>query len=486
MLGLSGKRSMTIKLLHSRKRPSSFFFKSAQLNLQRFLWLFFIILLVACGTVSPKQAGNATSTSAPTFTPITPTASEMATITPYALPDTPTPATLGLVATPVPGPLPLFPLDGYVMVFVKNGDLYFQDGTNSPVELTHVGNKSSYHAISDDNQKVIFSRGDGNIYSINSDGSREETIISKILNKWPQELIQPGIVQGIEGFVPGTHEVLFETVKCESEKFESPCSMSLFLADTDTVAIRKLRDFGLSAQLNSQSRTVEVSPNGRMVAVGTADGMDIVTMDGMIIRHNILPYKPSTSTVLFPSLFWLPDSSGLIVALPNAFYDSNAFSHYPASTLWRYTIDENIARQIPVDPEPPGDNFRVSPDGKWIVYGGIGTEGKDVLVFLGDLADGHVQVVGQNYSFYFFWSPDSKHFISSTTDTFLGAVDVSSFIPIYQVDHQWIDARHFLCWQPGQGGPRPRMAEIDSVGAVQLYDLGIGEDAEESLLIKAK
>ena len=109
-----------IKLFPGRKLLSFLFSKSAQLTLPRFLWLILIVLLAACGTLPPKQAGRVARTGTSTFTPDPQT--------PTALP------TSTFALTPSPGPLPLFPLDGYVMVFIKDGDLYFQEGNNSPVK----------------------------------------------------------------------------------------------------------------------------------------------------------------------------------------------------------------------------------------------------------------------------------------------------------------------------------------------------------------
>lgn len=367
------------------------------------------------------------------------------------------------------------------MLFNKDGDLYFQDGTNSPVKLTHIGKRYLSYAISDDNQKVVFSRGDGNEYSINADGTQEKIIIRNMANDWPPAPLHPGINKAIVGFVPSTHQLLFETALCESQKYESPCPTSLFLADADTGVNKKLGDFGLSLQQDSMNKNVGVSPDGKMVAVGTIDGVDILTMDGNVVRHNVLPFKPSTSTVLFPSLFWLPDSSGLIVALPNTFYNSNAWSNFPASTIWRYTIDGNGAVQIPFDPAPMLDTFQVSPDGKWIVYGGLAN---DDMLYLGDLTDGHIQELGSAYTFEVLWSPDSRHFIATTAESFLGAINSPTLTPICRLD-EWIDAYHFTCLNAEGNLSRVRMAEFVA-GVIRIYDLGFDKAIENSVFIKPK
>jgi len=436
-----------------------------KITIKRFVCIVLVFLLAACGTVPPSTptlTPAASKTSAPTFTPV---------------PPTPT-------IQPTSTQSPPFPLDGYVITFVRDDDLYFQDGNSLPVKLAHVGEKYNYSELSDDNQKVVFFRNDdSNRYSINTDGTDERIVIP---NDW-LDSFETGTTWGGSNFIPSTHQLLLATILCKSQKWGSPCSMSLFLADTDTGKIRKLADFGLAYQQNSQNKNVKVSPDGKMVAVGTMDGVDIITLNGKIIRDNMFPYKPSTGDdVLFPSLFWLPDSSGLIVALPDTLYNDHAFHDLSAHSIWRYTIKNNIATQIPLDPSPMADTFQVSPDGNWIVYGGYGY---DLPVYLGNLADGHIQIFKNDLQYFrFSWSPDSQHFIAETAGSSLGTVDVPSFAFILtcQADGEWIDAGHFTCFPPEKSSnPRRRIAEITPDG-IKIYDLGFGEDIEPYVFIKPK
>jgi len=102
--------------------------------------VFMMITLAACGTVPSQPAVTPASTSAPTSTPIPLTLTASLTET-FA----PTPSSI---------PLPLFPLEGNLIAFVKNGDFYFQVGNDLPVKLTNVGEKYYYHPeISPDNKK---------------------------------------------------------------------------------------------------------------------------------------------------------------------------------------------------------------------------------------------------------------------------------------------------------------------------------------------
>jgi len=145
-------------------------------------------------------------------------------------------------------------------------------------------------------------------------------------------------------------------------------------------------------------------------------------------------------------LSWLPDSSGLIVAAPDQTYSTTACDSLTAYTMWRYTIDDDNAVQIPLDPPPMGDLIAISPDGNWIAYGG---ECQPNL-YLGNLVTGQTQVFEQDDSRPdFSWSSNSKHLIIHNS-TLLTSLDKPS---IYVVDAAWIDANHFLSMVDVNGPP---------------------------------
>src|ERR1700690_3388222 len=112
----------------------------------RYFWILSTVFLVSCGTLAPVARGIT-----PTVSPIRaqsvpsetliPSPTSFPTITPlppFAIPTSVDPTELPR-PTPLPASLPKFPLDGYIMLFQKKGDLYYQNGNNSPIKLTHVG-----------------------------------------------------------------------------------------------------------------------------------------------------------------------------------------------------------------------------------------------------------------------------------------------------------------------------------------------------------
>jgi hypothetical protein len=330
------------------------------------------------------------------------------------------------------------------MLVYQDFNLYFQDGNEPPVKLAHFEETTTRPfspILSDDNQKVVFPQEDGTkIYAINTDGTHKRLILST--DQWGSF--------GAVSFVPNTHLLFFAVVQCNNQQdANSLCPTTAFLADTDTGKIRKLVDLGQvvgNINVSSIPDNIKLSPDGKMLAVGTKDGMKIFTLDGRLIHDNILPYTPSYNTFPSPTLSWLPDSSGLIVAAPDQTYSTTACDSLTAYTMWRYTIDDDNAVQIPLDPPPMGDLIAISPDGNWIAYGG---ECQPNL-YLGNLVTGQTQVFEQDDSRPdFSWSSNSKHLIIHNS-TLLTSLDKPS---IYVVDAAWIDANHFLSMVDVNGPP---------------------------------
>jgi hypothetical protein len=354
------------------------------------------------------------------------------------------------------------------MLFNKDSNLYFQAGNNPPIKLAQ-NEKNPYDPfppeLSSDNKKVVFSQDDGNIYSINTDGTTEQIIIP---NEWLNSQETGTRIDALK-FIPRTHLLFLQTVLCKSKSSASLCSASIFLADADTGKIRNLADLGLVLQNDDLSPNIVISPDGRMVAVGTLDGVKIFTLDGRIIRNNVLPYKPDSNYGFFSSLFWLPDSSGLIVALPNTNYHDPILGETTAYTIWRYKIDSNSIDQILLDPPPLPIFLQVSPDGKWIVYGNLYPS----PLYLGNLINGHTQVFGADQTPNFYWSPDSKHLIDrDIVFTSFGQPFVDA-----GVSPEWIDSSHYIyiISPPDNSPPYPERVLIAEIkgNAIVYYESGL-------------
>lgn len=365
------------------------------------------------------------------------------------------------------------------MLFAKDGDLYFQDGENTPIKLTHVGEE---HAaiLSDDGKKVVFFRQNyKDIYSINTDGSHEQLLVKdRPLAEYTGRYSQ---------FAPNTHILLFNTYhQCETQGKTTLCATGVSSVDTDTTEVKELvkpDKVGLYTTISNFS----ASPNGKMVAVEYPGYIDILDINGKTIRRNAVPYTPGLPSFgmfsLLPSTSWLPDSSGLIVIVPDGVASVGGYNVL-AYSIFRYDINTSVATRIQLTPSLVGfpddcmcGGIQVSPDGKWILYNGSEDYTLDPLggtysLYIGDLHNGQVQRYDKLY--YWGgggWGPDSRHF---SYEDRLGAVGKSSIPIIFSQLNSWVDDFHFVF---ADNNPKPSetkavVAEIRG-DTVVYFDLGI-------------
>ncbi len=412
------------------------------------IYFFEIMVIVGCSqvqptmTATPKQTN--TSLPIPTFTS--------------------PPSSIALPAfTPIPSPAPIpvstaaetFPLDNLRMAYIVDGNLYVQDGSNSPQQLSNSGEDFS-PMFSDDSEKIVSYRGKSqdknSIFSINADGSHEQEIITK---DW-LDTLGMGTKAGHLAFVPNTHQIIFNTYLCPeySPSSNSGCTMGLFLIDSDTGKIKEIFQPVLGGGLPWHGDSpwlgnFSVSPDGKLLAVAHAGQIDILNMNGKVIHQSIMKYTGNMPSELYPRLYWLSDLSGLIVALPaEVDYRGPGYSGNPTYTIWKYTFDGNIATQILLDPPlswahmESNDIISISPNRERIVY-----FADDCQLYKGNLLDGSTELLLPCDAYYLpmRWSPDSIHFSSneSPTGSILGSVDgVSGYPPGYFVG--WIDAKRFV------------------------------------------
>jgi hypothetical protein len=447
--------------------------------------------LVGCGSVqplpTPTSAPSATPTMLPTVTALPATATLLPLPTPTpgtptVLPTSPTP-TPTQTSLPLPAEPPKFPLDEYIILFVKDGDLYFQDGENKPIQLTHVGGGRASQdkaILSDDGKKVVFFREGnyGNIYSINTDGSHEQLIVKdRPLAEYTGRYSQ---------FIPNTHVLLFNTYQCEMQGETTLCATGLSSVDTNTAEIKELVKPG-KVGLYTTISNFNASPDGKIIAVEYPGYVDILDINGKAIRRNVIPYTPGIPSTtnglsLLPSTSWLPDSSGLIVVVPDGIQFVAGFD-MPAYSVWRYDIDTATATRIPLTPSlvdlpvATCGGYGVSPDGKWILYYGSEDYTRDPLggtysLYIGDLRNGQVQRYDMLYCWGGGgWGPDSRYF--SYGDR-LGIIGKPSIAIRFSQLNRWVDNFHFIF---SDNNPKPSetktvVAEIKG-DTVAFFDLGI-------------
>ena len=340
------------------------------------------------------------------------------------------------------------------MAYTVDGNLYVQNGSNSPKKLSNSGEDLS-PMFSDDGEKIIFYRGKSqdknSIFSINADGSDTQEIITK---DW-LDTLGKGTKAGHLAFVPNTHQIIFNTYLCPeySPSSNSGCTVGLFLTNSDTGEIKEIILPTLGGRLPwyGDSRWLgnfSISPDGKLLAVAHVGQIDILNMDGKVIHQSIMKYSGDMPSELYPKMYWFSDSSGLIVALPaETDYRGPGYSGDPTYTIWRYTFDDNIATQILLEPSPvwihmeSNDVMSISPNREWIIY-----FADDCKLYKGNLLDGSTELLLPcEYYLPMRWSSDNIHFSGneSPRGSILGSVNgVLGYPPGYFVG--WIDAKRFV------------------------------------------
>jgi hypothetical protein len=341
------------------------------------------------------------------------------------------------------------------MAYIVDGNLYVQDGSSPPRQLSNSG-EDLYPMFSDDGEKIIFYRGKAleyhnSVFSVNADGSDMREIITK---DW-LDTLGAGTKAGHLAFVPNTHQILFNTYLCPKydPSFSSGCTVGLFLIDSDTGKIKEILQPVLGGGLPWHGDSpwlgnFSVSPDGKLLAVAHAGQIDVLNIDGKVIHQSIMKYISDMPSELYPRMYWFSDLSGLIVALPaEVDYRGPGYSGDPTYTIWRYTFDGNMVAQIPLDPSPvwihmeSNDMISVSPNREWAIYF---TE--EYRLYKGNLLDGNsAPLLPYGWFLPTQWNSDSTYFAigANASEALLGSVDASpGYPPGYLIG--WIDAKRFV------------------------------------------
>jgi Tol biopolymer transport system component len=312
------------------------------------------------------------------------------------------------------------------MAYIKSGaigNLYLQDGGDQPKQLTNSGVDHS-PVFSDDGQRIAFYRGgfreNNQVYTINVDESGEQALVtSDLLASLGLGYDQYTELRSL-AFVPATHQLLFNTQQLDPINHKgidaSPKpNNDLLLVDADSSKIRRLIVTG-------QGGYFLVSPNGKMVAIQTADHIDVIDINGHVLRRNLITYHPDDDYGWTP-MSWAQDTSKLFVMPPIPVSEIPNNIGWPVlRAIWQYSIDgKSPGAEIRLSPPPLGDSFSISPDGNWIAYSFYFTYGKNNKtdkfgVYLGNLRNGTSQLMVMREQRdeplnFDGWSPDSKYFI---------------------------------------------------------------------------
>jgi Tol biopolymer transport system component len=343
------------------------------------------------------------------------------------------------------------------MAYMVDGNLFLQDGSRQPLQLTYSGADLT-PVFSDDGEKLVFYRGliPQDLYSIDTDGTHESALVTG-------NLLEPlglGYDRFTEitslAYVPDTHQVLFNTRQLSQEDIDqkdfnrlgSKANLDLLSVNIDTGEIKSILAPGKGGNFF-------VSPDGKMIAIQAKGHIDVISIDGKLIRKNLVTYTPTKPYELTPGISWTEDSTELIVTLPVGLeYNMDGPE---TRDIWRYKIDDNAKIQVFLDPPLIGNDLTVSPDGHWILYNYYYYPDKtDETVtpglYLGNLHENAAQLyAGEAIRS---WSPDSTHFVyvELGKGLFLGRVNEKpTLVRGGGSFSDWADANHYLSYYIDNG-----------------------------------
>ena len=363
-----------------------------------------------------------TATATSTFTPIIPT------------PTIPTAVPTATAHVPES-----FAPDEVRMAYALDGYLYFQKGSQPPLQLTHTKEYTHPIGFSEDGTKILFLEGQAmNIYSINVDGSDKQALATKDLLHLTKSEYDESTTFCEPVFISSSNFVLFRSCS-HPDGYTTIYQDDLFIVDTEANQTRVILPQGYGGHYYP-------SPDGSKLAMVYVGYIDLLYIDGRMIRHNLATHPISEPWPLLALVHWTEDSQELIVALPiNTFYDS---SPPPTYEVWRYSAETGTGTHIKLDPLPSGkiDPIWPSPDGNWLLYKNY----DERPFYLVDLRDGHSQPynpdeANQPYG----WSPDSRHFVYESSEPGGFGLYLSSVSdpPIFLGRGEfvvWLDDNHFI------------------------------------------
>jgi hypothetical protein len=306
-------------------------------------------------------------------------------------------------------------------------------------------------SFSEAGNKIFYFQGrNQDLYSIHVDGTQEQALLTNSMlltlgSEYDEatKLCEPVLV-------PRTNFLLVRTCTFYLDMGTIFYQYDLLLVDTITGKVKVLLPPGKGGG------SYTPSPDGSMLVFVNSGHIHLVGIDGKMIRRDLAtyvfgdPYEPYSIGAL---IYWLPDSSGLILALPIRTANDPGFPQ--TYEVCRYSLSTGTVTQINLDPPVMGPTpVRVSPDGNWITY----TNRDEDISYLGDLQDGRTYSYGP--ADLLEWSPDSMHFLYISSErnnsgVYLASIHEPSTLLFgkgeyfYEFVH-WLDASRYVYL--GRGG----------------------------------
>jgi hypothetical protein len=200
-------------------------------------------------------------------------------------------------------------------------------------------------------------------------------------------------------FVPGTHQLLFNTHEFKPAGLEledlnrlgAKPNQDLLIVDTDTTEIKMILNAG-------KGGVFRISPDGKLVGIQTTDHIEVIELNGQVIYGNLATYQTAWLYNIKPDIHWTYDSGKLNIVLPINTGSTLDYTGPEVRTIWQYHMDDGPSIEIQLTPPAIGDSFTISPDGNWIVYTyyyypGKTDEAVTPGIYVGNLRQGGAQLI---------------------------------------------------------------------------------------------
>ncbi|MDH5507288.1 MAG: hypothetical protein OEZ02_08715 [Anaerolineae bacterium] len=350
------------------------------------------------------------------------------------------------------------------VVYEDGGNLWLWTEAGGSVQLNAPGDATNLD-LSDDGQVIAYIRsfgmGDYELWAMNNDGSHDRRLLSAEQEAALSTQTDPSNPSrvGQRTWIPGTHKLAFSThVNNEASGYQE--NGDLYVLNADTAVLHTVFAPGEAGE------AFVFSPDGSKVALVTTTEIWVANADGTdkwLVFSYDAPVPDGPNSFLAQPL-WAPNSNYLVAAVPSA----DPAAEDGSTTIWHIPLDGSGAEAL--------SHFTVNflshfiggffPGPIWFMYEEVFSISADLTQVAyvqrrGDRAcelrianiDGSEDTrihQGESCPKFWGWSPDSGHYIFSSSDfpelqvgeTGYGFLPIGESRDMFQVD--WVDEERFL------------------------------------------
>jgi Tol biopolymer transport system component len=360
--------------------------------------------------------------------------------------------------------------DGQTVVFVNQGEVgageLWAIGASGedlrPLAGAGLTGRISDISFSDDGQLLAFSHqvkeGSSELWSARLDGSdaRQRASVEDLRAIFDDFPDPQGVIPYSVQWIPGTHRLTYDAF---------PTGDGIFIYVQDQ-AYQVDADSGQKSVLfpPGEGGALSYSPDGTQLAIITTKGLSLMDLDSGQRREVDVPYFAVGfgEFYFYPPVVWTPDSSRLLLALP----ESEEYSQDGPITIWSAPADGTQPSPL-VNFSGFAPSFQFSPDLARVAYWSAPPQSNDRELHLANV-DGSEDVlyVTAVIPEFHAWAPDSRHFVYSygegeAVQTALGdlcadPVELADFraVPL------WVDDGRFLLAREQEGGLELHLANF--------------------------